>query len=175
MLIEGKFQTLITISRNLPVALSMTLLIILLSILIISPVLAAKPHFSGTPTITKNSDQSITANFNTAAFGKKVANVILSYDATADIQCVNPGGHSVASKKVEFEQLQVGTGEVKPINGKIKAALTLGSPDLPSALDICPNKNWSTNVLSLTYENPTLHIQQKNSDKLSFNFGNVIQ
>ncbi|HEY7226847.1 MAG TPA: hypothetical protein VH481_01840 [Nitrososphaeraceae archaeon] len=98
------------ISRNLAVALSMTLLIILVSILIISPVLAAKPHFSGTPNITKNSDQSITANFSAAALGKKVANVTLSSNATTDIQCVNPGGHSVASKKIEFEQLQVGTG-----------------------------------------------------------------
>lgn len=163
------------ISRNLPVALSLTLMITLVSILMISPVLAAKPHYSNTPTITKNSNQSITANFNAASLGKKLANVTLSSHATADIQCVNPGGYSVPSKKVEFQQMQVSTGDVKPKNGKIKAALTLGPPDFPSALDVCPNNNWSTNVLSLTYENPVLHIQQKNSDVLNFTFGNVTQ
>lgn len=139
------------------------------------PVLAAKPHFSSTPTITKNSDQSISANFEAASLGKKVANVTLSSDATADIQCVNPGRHSVPSKKVQFEQMQVGTGDVKPIKGKIKAGLTLGPPDFPSGSDVCPNKNWSTHVLSLTYENPSLHIQQKNSDILKFNFVKVVQ
>lgn len=71
--------------------------------------------------------------------------------------------------------MQVSTGDVKPKNGKIKAALTLGPPDFPSAVDVCPNNNWSTNVLSLTYENPVLHIQQKNSDILNFTFGNVTQ
>jgi|KBSMisStaDraftv2_1062788.scaffolds.fasta_scaffold969358_1 hypothetical protein len=163
------------ITRNLTVTLSMTVMITLISILMMSPVLAAKPHFSISPIITKNSNQSITANFNAAALGKKVANVTLSSHATADIQCVNPGGHSVTSKKLQFEQMQVSTGEVKPKNGKIKGALTLGPPNFPSALDVCPNNNWSTNVLSLTYENPVLHIKQKNSDILNFTFGNVTQ
>jgi hypothetical protein len=81
----------------------------------------------------------------------------------------------MASKKVQFEQMQVGTGDVKPKNGKIKAALTLGPPDFPLGSDVCPNKNWSTNVLSLTYENPVLHIQQKNYDILNFSFENVTQ
>lgn len=163
------------ITRNLTVTLSMTLMIILVALLMMFPVLAAKPHFSGTPTITKNSNQSITANFKTAALGKKIANVTLSAHATADIQCVNPGGHSVPSKKLQFEQMQVGTGDIKPKNGRIKASLTLGPPHFPSGSEACPNKNWSTSVLSLTYENPVLHIKQKNSKILNFTFGNVTQ
>ncbi len=161
--------------RRLAVVFTFVFLLSLGLGLVVSPVLAAKPHFSTTPTITKNSDKSLTANFEATSLGKKVANVTLSSDATADVQCVNPGGHSVASKRVQFEQMQVGTGDVKPKNGKIKATLTLGPPDLPAGSDVCPNKNWSTNVLSLTYESPILLIQQKNSDILNFSFGNVIQ
>jgi hypothetical protein len=89
---------------------------------------------------------------------------------------VNPGGNSPSPKKVEFEQMQNQTLNIKPEDGKIKGSLTLGPPPVfPSASDICPNRNWSSNILSLTYENPSLDIQQKNSDILKFNFGNVTQ
>jgi hypothetical protein len=140
---------------------SLTLLITLGSALMISPVIAAEPHFSGMPTIAKNSDLSVTAHFKSAALGKKIANVTLSSHATAQIGCVNPGGNSPPPKKVEFEQMQNQTLNIKPEDGKIKGSLTLGPPIFPSASDICPNRNWSTNILSLTYENPSLDIQQK--------------
>jgi hypothetical protein len=163
------------ISRKLPIAFSLPVFIALGSGLIVTPVLAAEPHFSATPTITKNSDLSITANFKASALGKKVANVTLSSDATANIQCVNPGGNGPPPKKVDFKQIQNQSVNIKPEDGKIKERLSLGPPTLPSASDICPNGNWSTKILSLTYENPLLNIQQKNSDILKFNFGNVIQ
>jgi hypothetical protein len=141
--------------------------------LIVTPVLAADPHFSTKPTITKNSDSSITVNFKALALGKKVANVTFSSDATSDIQCVNPGGNGPPPKKVEFKQIQNESVNFKPDDGKIKDSLTVGPPNFPPALDICPNGNWSTKVLSLTYENPTLQIQRKNSDILRFNFENI--
>lgn len=154
---------------------SVILLVTLGSTLMISSVNAAKPHFSGTPTIAKNSDKSITANFKASALDKKLANVTFSTLATAEIGCVNPGGNSPPSKQNEFEQMQYKTLDIKPKDGKIKGTLTLGPPTFPPASDICPNKNWSTNIMSLTYENPSLHIQQKNSDILKFNFENVTQ
>jgi hypothetical protein len=143
--------------------------------LMITPVLAAEPHFSATPSITKNSDSSITANFIAAALGKKVANITFSSDAAADIQCVNPGGNGPAPKKVEFSQIQNQSVNLKPENGKIKESLTVGPPTFPSASAICPNGNWSTKIISLTYENPSLQIQRKNSDILKFNFENITQ
>ena len=163
------------ISRKLAIDFTLVFLIILGLGLIVSPVLAAEPHFSGTPTITKNSDQSITANFKAAALGKKVANVTLSSDATADIQCVNPGGNGPPPKKVDFKQIQNQSVNLKPKDGEIKESLTVGPPTFPSALDVCPNGNWSTKILSLTYENPSLQIQRKSSAILNFNFGNVIR
>jgi hypothetical protein len=163
------------ISRKLAIGFIPVFLITLGLGLIISPVLAAAPHFSETPTITKNSDQSITANFKAAALGKKVANITLSSDATANIQCLNPGGNGPPPKKVDFKQIQNQSVNLKPKDGKIKDQLSLGPPTFPSASDVCPNGNWNTKVLSLTYENPSLNIQQKDSDVLKFNFGNVMQ
>ena len=65
--------------------------------------------------------------------------------------------------------------EFKPKDGKIKGSVTLGPPKLPSVLDVCPNRNWSIDILSLTYGNVALDLERKNSDVLKFNFGNVTQ
>jgi hypothetical protein len=71
--------------------------------------------------------------------------------------------------------MQNQTVNIKPEDGKIKGSVTLGQPTLPLTSEICPNKNWSVNILSLTYENVSLHIQRKNSDILTYNYENVIQ
>jgi len=72
-----------------------------------------------------------------------------------------------------FEQSQNQTIELKPKNGIIKGSLTLRQPTPPSGAEICPNKNWSADLLSLIYQNVQLHIQGKNSDILTFDFGNI--
>jgi hypothetical protein len=71
--------------------------------------------------------------------------------------------------------MQDQTVNMEPEDGKIKGSLTLGPPTLPLASEICPNKNWSVDMLSLTYENVTLQILRKNSDILTFHYGNVVQ
>jgi hypothetical protein len=63
-----------------------------LTLLFPSNSLAAKPHFSETPHIVKNSDLSITINYGAKEIGKKSANVTLSSHTTALIGCINPGG-----------------------------------------------------------------------------------
>lgn len=141
--------------------------------LIITSFATAEPHFSSTPTTERNSDRSITANFRAVDLGSKVANVTFSSEGIAEIQCMNPGGNSPPPKKLEFEQMQNQSLNIKPKDGIIKRSISLGPPTFPSATEICPNTNWSTNVLSLTYENPSLEIQQKNSDILKFTFRNI--
>ena len=141
--------------------------------LISSPSLAAKPHFSGTPDIIKDSDLSITVNYQAKELGKKTANVTLSSHTTALIGCVNPGGQLSPSKGVQSEETQSQSVQIKPKDGKIKGSLNSGPPTFPSVLSVCPNKNWHTSILSLTYENVVMVIQQKNSEILKFNFGNV--
>jgi hypothetical protein len=48
-----------------------------------------------------------------------------------------------------------------------------GPPPLPSGSQICPNPNWSVRLVSITYDNVVLHIQQNGQERLTFNFGNV--
>lgn len=142
--------------------------------MVAAPVLAASPHFVGTPQIHKNPNFSLTANFKAAGLANVVSEAFLtSSGGTATLQCVNPDGNSPAPKKVDFGPLQGQATFIQPRNGQITATVSIGPPSLPGASQICPNPGWSVRIVSLTYENVVLHIQQQGSDILTFNFGNV--
>jgi len=137
-------------------------------------VFAASPHFLKTPKITKNADFSLTATFKAAGLANLPTGAFLtSSGGTADLQCVNPGGNNPPPKRVDFGPLQGQTTNIPVHNGQITGSATIGPPSLPGASQICPNPSWSVKVLSLTYDNVVLHIQQGGTDILTFNFGNV--
>lgn len=155
---------------SLLVALAVTLA----ASMVAAPVLAASPHFIGTPKITKNPNFSLTATFKAAGLANVVSQAFLtSSGGTADLQCVNPGGNNPPPKEVDFGPLQGQTTNIQPRNGQITASSTIGPPPLPGAAQICPNPNWSVKIVSLTYEDVVLHIQQQGQDILTFNFGDV--
>src|SRR4029079_4398715 len=135
----------------------------------------SKTKFEGNPSLTRNSDLSITANFEAQDLGKRTTNLTLNAQSTALIGCVNPGGNLSPSKGINSEQILNHSIKIKPSDGKVKGALTLGPPTIPSGSEICPNRNWSTSVLSLTYENILLDIKQRDSEVLKFSFGNLSQ
>jgi hypothetical protein len=146
------------------------------ALLLMAPILAAaaSPHFIGIPQITKNANLSLTSTFKAAGLGNVVSDVFLtSSGGTAELQCVNPGGNNPPPKLVDFGPLQGQTVTVTPRNGQITASPTIGPPPLPSPSEICPNRNWTIDIVSLTYENVVLHIPQGGVDILTFNFGDV--
>jgi hypothetical protein len=146
------------------------------ALLLMAPILAAaaSPHFIGTPTITKNPNGSLTATFKAAGLANIVTGAFLtSSGGTAELQCVNPGGNNPPPKLVDFGPLQGQTTFIQPRNGQITASATIGPPPLPGASEICPNPNWSVQLVSITYEDVVLHIQQNGVDILTFNFGTV--
>jgi hypothetical protein len=155
-------------------AIAVSALGLALSSSFITTALAASPHFIGTPTIRKNPNGSLTANFKAAGLANIVTGAFLtSSGGTATLQCVNPGGNNPPPKQVTFGPLQGQTTFIQPNNGQITATVSIGPPALPSASQICPNPGWSVRIVSLTYDNVVLHIQQNGVDILTFNFGNV--
>ena len=162
------------ISRKLAIMFSFIIIVTLILTFTISSV-NAKPHFSVKPTIAKNPNLSLTADFKAVDLGKNLATVYVTSLASAKLQCVNPGGNSPPAKEVDFERVVNQTVNIKPDDGDIKRSLTLGPPTFPSASEICSNPNWTVDILSLIYENVVLHIERDNSNILTFNFGNVTQ
>ncbi len=159
---------------NLSTTLAIATSIVLVMASLSTAAYAANPHFIGTPTITKNPDFSLTATFKAAGLGNVVTDIFLtSSGGVADLQCVNPGGNNPPPKRVDFGPLQGQTVTVTPRNGQVTASPTIGPPALPSASELCPNPNWTVQIVSLTYFDVVLHIQQNGVDILTFNFGNV--
>ncbi len=153
------------------------------ALVLMAPMLAAaaSPHFIGTPTIVKNPNFSLTASFKAAGLGNVVTDIFLtSSGGVADLQCVNPGGNDPPPKRVDFGPLQGETVTVQPRNGQVTASPSIGPPPLPGAAELCPNPNssgpttnWSVRIVSLTYFDVELHIQQGGQDILTFDFGDV--
>lgn len=153
-----------------------TAAIVASALLLMAPMLAtaASPHFIGTPTIVKNPNFSLTANFKAAGLGNIVTDIFLtSSGGVADLQCVNPGGNDPPPKQVDFGPLQGQVVTVTPRNGQVTASPSIGPPPLPGAAELCPNPNWDVRINSLTYFDVVLHIQQGGVDILTFDFGDV--
>lgn len=152
-------------------------MILLAASLVTVPVLAASPHFIGTPKIKKNSNFSLTAKFKAAGFVNLLAvNGSLTsrtHSGTAVLQCVDPGGDNPPPQEVNFVLPEILGTHIPIKNGKISASITLGPPSLPSASQICPDPDWTVTILSLTYEDVVLVISNIHQDFLTFNFGDV--
>jgi hypothetical protein len=158
-------------SQTITATIAATTLLAFVIIAIPSPVLAANAHFIGTPTITHNTDFSLTAHFKAAGLANTVSAAFLSSSGgTANLQCQNPGGNNPPPKLVSFGPLQGRATFVQPSNGQITADPTIGPPSLPSASQICPNPSWHVVILSITYDDVVLHIVQNNQETLTFNY-----
>ena len=153
---------------------TLLLAVTLATSLVAALVMAASPHFIGTPRIVKNPNGSLTATFKAAGLANIATGAFLtSSGGTAVLQCVNPGGNSPAPKQVSFGPIQGHITFIQPNNGQITASPSIGPPPLPTASQICPNPGWTVKLVSLTYENVVIYIQQNGVDILTFNFGNV--
>jgi hypothetical protein len=159
--------------RSLKAPLLFLIAVTLVASMVASPVLAratVSARFVGTPTITKNSNFSLTANFKVSGSGNTPIQIVLvSLGGTASLQCLNPANNNPSTKQVTFGPL-LGTAFLQP-NGQVTASVTMGPPPLPSASQICSNHNSSIKILSLTYHNVVLRINSTSPD--TFNFGNV--
>jgi hypothetical protein len=136
---------------------------------------ADSPHFIGTPTCTKNADFSLTCSGKAAGLGNSPTGAFLtSSDVSGTIQCQNNGGNFPPPKGFDFGPLTGQTQNITPHNGVIKFSPTIGPPPLPNARDFCPNgKTWRVVIITLTYNDVVLHIQQGGVDLLTFDFGNI--
>jgi hypothetical protein len=64
------------------------------------------------------------------------------------------------------------TEQISPHNGSISFSPTLPIPAVSPAGN-CPNSNWKVVVLSVTYFDVVLHLQQSGTDLLTFDFGTI--
>jgi hypothetical protein len=100
----------------MPKRLTVVVLAVALAVLSAAPVLAASPHFVGTPTATRTGD-TLTVNFKLAGLGNEDQTITL----TADAQCFNRGGQA---PKAENKGALLATGTFSPKNGNVVGTLS---------------------------------------------------
>jgi hypothetical protein len=136
----------------------------------------ANPHFIGTPTCAKDSKTFVlTCSGKAAGLGDLPTAAFLTADSvTEQLQCVNHGGNVAPGIKATSPSQAGPTQQIAPHDGQITFSVSLSPPPTPSPTAAgCPNGNWKVVVLSVTYDDVVLHIQQNGVDVLSFDFGTI--
>ena len=111
-----------------------------LALLTAAPVLAASPHFVGTPTASRTGDV-LTVSFKVAGLG----NADVTATLAADAQCWNRGGNA---PRAENKGAVLATAVLHPENGQVTASLS-GSAQTDPACNP---------PMSLVYANVTLTV-----------------
>jgi hypothetical protein len=152
-----------------------TLLALLMIVLSVSAAFADSPHFIGTPTCTKSLSTGLTCSGKAAGLGTAPAAAFLTADSeTATFECVNKGGNVAPGQPVVVSPVTGPTQNITPRGGNITFSATIPPPPTPNPKVECPNGNWTVQILSLSYTNVVLHIQEPvGTDILTFSFGNI--
>jgi hypothetical protein len=101
------------------------LLAVLLAVAVTAPAWAGSPHFVGTPTVQRSSDD-LTVSGKIAGLGNETQVHVV---ATAEAECVNRGGHNPSADNKDTFSVE---GDFPVQNGKALFNLTLEAAFDPS-------------------------------------------
>jgi len=136
--------------------------------------LAQSPHFVGTPSCSKSINTGLTCSGKAAGLANAPTAAFLTADSvTADYVCVNKGGNAAPGQPVVIQDVTGPTDQITPHSGQITFSSDLPVPAPPSSKVECPNAHWRVVLISLTYVNVVLHIEQNGTDILSLSFGTI--
>jgi hypothetical protein len=145
----------------------MTLVAVLCAttLLVLAPaVLAQGQHFTknGTPRCTDLGTQ-LRCTGELAGLGNEDLVINLSADAAVQVNCVNKGGNEAPGQNKVVRDVG-GTTVIRGDaikNGRAKFGVTTNQPSAPSAQEAgCPNPNWSTRIVAVTFSDVVLTISQ---------------
>ncbi|MBO8192000.1 hypothetical protein ITI46_09990 [Streptomyces oryzae] len=136
---------------------------------------AQNPHFIGSVTCTKSLTAGLQCSGKAAGLGNEPTDAFLTAASVeAEYVCTNRGGNMAPGQGTEFQNVEGPTSTIMPRNGQITFQnVSIPPPPTPSPEQVCPNRNWTVNLLHLTYRGVELHIQQNGEDLLTKNLGTI--
>jgi hypothetical protein len=138
---------------------------------------AANPHTIGQPTVTISDTGDLSVRWKVAGLGNFTSNAFLTADRVeATYGCDNPGvgGDGIQvppGQPIVHNDVTGPTTTIPPSNGNITFTVGIPAPPAPDASDVCPGANWDLLLVSITYVNVVLHIQQGGVDVLTVSLG----
>lgn len=135
-------------------------------------------HFIGQVTCTKSLTTGLQCSGKAAGLGNRATAAFLTASSVeAEYVCVNRGGNIAPGQGTEFQNVVGPVQVINPRNGNITFRnVTIPVPATPPAggdSGVCPNGNWTVNLLHLTFNDVVLHIQQNGTDILTKDLGDI--
>jgi hypothetical protein len=123
-----------------------------------SPALAQNPHLNTAPTITVNSDGTVTVTGTITGLGNKDVTVTLEVTGIATVVYYNPANHKpMGWNKEPVKSIAFTTIPVTLIkNGNASFSVTTAKPVLSPA----PNPKWTVELQSLEITSVTVTVEQ---------------
>jgi hypothetical protein len=133
--------------------------------LFVAPTVSAQgEHFTkrGVPVCTDIGTQ-LRCTGELAGLGNEDLEIVLSADALVQANCVNPGGNEAPGQNKVLREasgsVTIPGSAIK--NGRARFTVTTDPVQAPTAEEAgCPNPNWSTRVVAVTFSNVVLTISQ---------------
>jgi hypothetical protein len=138
---------------------------------------AANPHTIGQPTVDISATGDLSVQWKVAGLGNFTSDAFLTAERVEAVWgCDNPGVggdgiHIPPGQPIVSTDVQGPTTTIPPSNGQITFTVGIPAPAAPSATGFCPGSNWSLVLVSITYVNVVLHIQQDGVDVLTVPLG----
>lgn len=101
---------------------------------------------------------TVTCEGKVAGLGSETFNIVVSADATATVECTNPGGNVAPGQTFDYTA-EGATGEqTTPRNGNYNYSVSTDAPTAPA--DACPNGAWTPTVTDVEYGPATIELYE---------------
>lgn len=120
---------------------------------------AQSGHFVGTQTCT-DLGTILSCSGKVAGLGGTTFEIKMSADATATVECTNPGGNVAPGQTFDFPANGSSGPLATPRNGQYRYSGLQTDPPPSAPADSCPNDQWSAAVTDVTFSNVTLTLYE---------------
>lgn len=101
---------------------------------------------------------AVTCEGKVAGLGSETFNIVVTADASATVECTNPGGKVAPGQTFDYTA-EGATGEMTtPRNGSYNYAVSTDAPQAPA--DACPNGAWTAEVTDVEYGPATVSLYE---------------
>jgi hypothetical protein len=137
---------------------------------------AARPHTIGQPIVDIDSSGNLSVHWKVAGLGNFTSAAFLTADREAVYGCDNPGVGAMGFRSRRGSRSSSLTSSGRQRRSRHRTARSRspwGSRHhrLRAQPGFCPGSNWNVVLVSITYVNVVLHIQQEGVDVLTVPLG----
>jgi hypothetical protein len=130
--------------------------------LMAAPALAQSGHFVQAQTCRDTGTQVVCSG-KVAGLGGTTFEITVEAEGTAEVECTNPGGNVAPGQDTEVTVAGTTTPLPTPRNGSFRYSIESDDPEPLPATPTCPNRQWTPNIVDVTFTTATLTLLEDGS------------